>query len=146
MAIAARRRAIWDGAAFAILDHERFAVGYKHHLDHIETNPGEATVFYNYHARTRERDADGKGWEWGTEFADAVQRTGRVIIAEPEWNAGRLHSVGFMDCSGEKLTIEMLRTPVELISIAPSSDAYRWWQPEGYADADHVFNHRGLRT
>ncbi len=145
MGVAARRRAIWDGASFAVLDHERFAVGYKHHLDHVETNSGETTVFYNYRARTRERDGDGKAWEWGTEFADTVRRSGRMIIAEPEWNAGRLHSVGFMDCSGEKLTIEILREPVELVGIAQSGEP-RWWQPEGYADPDHVFNHPDARS
>jgi hypothetical protein len=146
MGVSTRKRAIWDGAAFALLDHERFAVGYKHHLDHIETNPGEITVFYNYRARTRDLDPDGNAGEWGTEFADAVRKTGQMIIAEPEWKAGRLVSVGFMDCGGEKLTIEIVRAPVELISIAPSGEAYRWWQPEGYADPEHIFNHRDLRT
>ena len=140
-----RRHATWYSAAFAILDGERIAVAYKHHLDRILTNPGELTVFYNYQARAAHSDDEASASEWGMDFKLAVERSGKLIIAEPEWDGGKLVSVGFMDCYGPKLSIEVLPAPIETIRIGPSTRTSQPWEPDGYANAEHRSNHETLR-
>lgn len=141
------RRAIWLNPALVALDQYRFAVGYKHHLDHVDTNPGETTIFYRYRARAKSGDQEGLAWEWGEDFKLAVQKSGKIIIAEPEWDGGKLLEVGYMDCGGGKLLIEVRPSPVERIKIG--SDPQRVdqaWTPEGYADPEHIWNHPNLRS
>jgi hypothetical protein len=139
------RRGLLRSPSFATLDDQTYAVAYKHHLDRIDTNPGEITTFYAYRARTISPDDEGRPWEWGMDFKMAVERTRQIIVAEPEWDGGKLMSVGHLNCHGERLLIEIRPSPVETIKLAKHASGDGSWTPDGYDDANHIFNHADLR-
>ncbi len=140
------RRAYWVNDAEVRLDHVTYAVGYKHHLDRVEVNPGEVTTFYQYRGRDEKEDQPGTAWEWGEELKLRVQRTGKIVIAEPEWDGGKLCDAVCVDCYGEKLLIDVKAVPFETIKIGiDAKRALRGWAPKGYTDADHIRNHPDIR-
>lgn len=139
------RRAILRNASIATLDQDRYAVAYKHHLDWIDTNPNEKTLFYQYRPWRRSREEERHLSNWAMEFKRLVERTRQLIIAEPEWDGGKLMTVGFMDCGESQLVVEIKQAPVERIKIAPNAEPHRGWVPDGYEKATHMSNHADMR-
>lgn len=136
----------WLGKAFARHDGQTYAVGYKHHLERVEVNPGETEIFYTYRARENKGDEhEGFASDWSVEFADTVKRSGKMIIAEPEWNAGKLVRVGRMECGRESLLIEVHPVPFEHVRFELVKKPYDYWEPDGYSDPDHIRNHPNVR-
>ena len=141
------RRAYWINDAEARLEGRLYAVGYKHQLERVPVNPGETETFFQYRGHDEKSDRPGTAWEWGEDFKLKVQSSGKIIIAEPEWEGGKLLDAVIRDCYGEKLLIEVKPTPFETIKIG--TDTLRGtsgWAPKGYADPADLWNDKRLRT
>lgn len=142
----ALRRAHWLNDAEAWLEHHAYAVCYKHHLDRVMTNPGEETIFFQYRARQTRHDDEGSAWEWGERFKWMIEHSGKIVIAEPEWEGGKLVKATCIDCHGNALLVKVEATPFEIIKIgySPHRESESW-TPEGYANPSHLWNHIDLR-
>ena len=97
--------ATWVGPSFAEINGERIAVGYRHHLNRVNSNPGEETTFF--HFCPRPTCDEGMAFEWMTDFSQAVQKSGKLLLADLSRKHGTLCQVGFIDCGGRQLLFEL---------------------------------------
>lgn len=141
------KRGFWINDAYVALEGDVLAVGYRHHLDYVTLDSGGDAQFYAYRARAGKDEKDGWADDWGRNFAHRVERTGRMVIAQSEWDGGKVIEVGRLECSGPSLIIEVPRQMGKNISIGagppPNS---RDWTPRGYADPEHLWNRPEARS
>lgn len=149
--------ATWITDSTVDLDGARVAVAYKHHIDQWEDTGEEfrrrqrgsilPTInLYSYRARANDRAGDAKVEGWAEFFGTLVQFSNRIIVAEPEWDGGRLLNVQNFVRSGCDIRFEILPAPFELVNIRTVPEMQkRDFVPVGYADPDHIRNQPELR-
>lgn len=96
----------WIDATFYEHDGEVFAVCYRHLMRGTEVE-GKRQTFFSLRLPPVEA-ANGGAADWISDFTLNVRRTGKVILASLEKRYGHLYAIGFTDCGGSKLFIELL--------------------------------------
>lgn len=129
----------WIDASFYEHDGKKYGVCYRHLMRGAVLDDDRGT-FFSFRLHPREAD-NGYAQDWIEEFAFTIQQTGKVFLASLESRYADLYSVGFNDCGGSKLFIELLRSSDVLglkLPLRPEPKA-REFLPQAFVDAEDSF-------